>query len=319
MVVALGGCGGPIAPIDVGSKDVSVDLLLGAKVKRVAQAPVPPLVMPAPAGSDGPGIAAARSSTPTPTEVTPLPACPHVDPLRVPRLIAGNRVARPPKQGEFTYRTTGKLVTGGANHNEVVLDPQSTVTVRPSPPDATGTFTFDMVVANAKAETTTTTYRVITKEVGTTVPTSIPPQLPRPSANTAGIYLAGVTTSGGGRPFSPGFPGIEVAKLPLDVGTKFDAAGTDGVTTMSWHSTMTEKRNVDACGTPLDSYVVDLTDGMVTGADGETVHFSSTFSIGSQYGGIPLRMATVSEGSSDPNAPVSRSVDMTINREPETS
>lgn len=323
-VIAVGAataaCAGPTAPIDVGSKDVSIDLLLGAKVKKVAEAPLPPIVMPAPSVFF-PGLPpAARPATTTSTTafVDPGP-CPEADPLKPPVRVAGNKVPGPPKAATFSYRTTGKLVSGGANHTEVVLDPRSAVKVEPSAVDPAGNFTFDMTVENGKTETTTTTYRVITTEAGASVPPGVVPNdAPRPSGSTAGIYLARVATSGNVKPFLPQFPGIQVVRLPLDLGTTFDAAGTDGTTTMSWRSTVKEKRNVDACGTPLDSYVIELTNGRITsGEDAEALTFTSTIWLGSQFGGLPLRIATATTGTSPPDIKITRNVEMTIDREPQ--
>lgn len=321
IAMATASCAGPLAPLEVGSKDVPIDLLLGAKVKKVAQAPLPPVLMPAPSYFfPSQGVSVTRPGTTTTTlPVDPGP-CPKANPLDPPKLVAGNRVPAPPKAADFTYRTTGKLTSGGANHTEVVLDPQSRVKIQPSAVDPAGNFTFDMTVENAKTETTTTTYRVITTEGGTAVPSEVPPDVPRPSGFAAGIYLARIAGAGDVKPFEPQFPGIQVARLPLDLGTVFNAAGSDGVTTMSWRSTVKEKKNVDACGTPLDSYVIELTEGTITGGqDAERLTFTSRINFGTQYGGLPLQMETTTEGTAAPDIAITRTVSMTVNAQPQAA
>jgi hypothetical protein len=313
-------CAGPFAPIDIGTKEVSIDLLLGAKVKKVAQAPVPPMLLPEPTvftPVPRPPRRNGATTTSTTQLVDPGP-CPEAHPLASPEKVAYNTVAGVPVQATYEYRTQGKLSSGSTTYTEVVPAPVSTVTITPGQKDIVGNFDFQMKVENANTGTTTTTYRVIVPTQSGTP--DVPPlvdDVVRPSTAPSGIYLAKVATEGDIRSFEPQFPGIQIARLPLDLGTVFDAAGSDGTTTMSWRSRVKEKANVDACGTLLDSYVIELSNGQIASAQHtELLEFKSTLHIGTQYGGLLLSIATETSGTTAPDIPVSRVVNMTISREP---
>ena len=322
LALTAAACAGPEAPIDVGSKEVPIDLLLGAKVKQVAQAPLPPLEIPVtpqglisfrpnplPPVPGGPG---------TTTTAKPLP-CPEADPLAVPKRVAGNSVTSPPKPGTYTARTVGRMRVGGANAQDVLLAPSSKVVVGNIATEPSGATTFDLTVTNGNASTTTT-YRVL--PLGVTAPAApvappqtVPPNAPKPSPAAPGLYVARVS-SPGAIAFQPAAPGILVARFPLDLGTVIDSTGTDGATTTSWRSTVKAKETVDACGTPIDTYRIELTEGRTaTGNNAETVTFTSVINLGTQYGGLPLFQKTDASGTQGTTA-ITRSVQITFDSEP---
>lgn len=323
--VAMSACAGPEAPIDVGAKTVPIDLLLGRKVKKVAEAPVPPLLLPTPRFVPIGGVGDSSPTTSTTMPAEPPGPCPEADPLDVPADIAENRIQAPPKPAVLKYRTTGRLTTGGATATAVVLGPESKVTVEQPQSEPADGFTFRVTVENAATAATTTTYRVLPTGASAdppASPVSPPPEAgspPRPTGVPAGLYLAEVAQAGSTISFRPQFPGIPIVRTPIDLGTTFDAVGTDGATTMSWRSKVVAKANVDACGTFLDSYVVELTNGRITGGeDAEAVTFTSRMNIGSQFGGLILHMATETTGMAG-STPVNRTVTMTVNSKPALS
>lgn len=318
----LSACAGPEAPIDVGSKEVPIDLLLGATVKQVAQAPLPPLEIPVtpqglisfePAPPPVPGAPAVTTTT------APPGPCPEADPLDVPKKVAANNVTAPPKPGTYTARTVGRMRIGGANAQDVLLNPSSKVEVANIVNEATGGSTFDLTVTNGNASTTTT-YRVLPLGVAAPAspvapPQTVPSNAPKPSPASPGLYVARVS-SPGAVAFNPGAPGILVARFPLDLGTVVDSAGSDGATTTSWRSTVKAKETVDACGTPIDTYRIELTDGRTTtGNNAEAVTFTSVINLGTQYGGLPLFQKTDASGTRGTTA-ITRSVQLTFDQEP---
>lgn len=338
-VFAAAACAGPLAPIDVGSKEVPIDLLLGAKVKKVVQAPLPPLALPTGPGGfvqvvPQPNAATVGSTLPTPTTTVNPGSCPEADPLAVPKRVAPNAVTTMPKAGTYAYRTTGRVKAGGANAQDVLLAPQSVVKIDAITTEVTGGFTYDMTVTNGTASTTTT-YRVLPvgapvnapgnvnpavnagPPVGNVPPaTKVPDEAPRPTGAPPGFYLAKVA-SPGALAFQPAPPGIPIARFPIDLGTVFDAAGSDGATTMSWRSTVQPKATVDACGTPIDTYTVELSQGRIArGSTTESLTFTSLYNLGTQYGGLPLLLKSDVAGTATGTTPVSRTEMMTINQEP---
>jgi hypothetical protein len=192
-----------------------------------------------------------------------------------------------------------------------------------------GTTAFDVTVTNGNASTTTT-YRLLPTGANVPFPTGVspvfagvPPQTtppgeaPRPTGVPPGLYLARVA-SPGAVAFTPPFPGLVMARFPLDLGSSFDAAASDGATSMSWRSTVKAKATVDACGTPLDAYQIELANGRSTTANGaENVTFTSTLMMGTQYGGLLLAQSTSAIGTQGAVG-VSRDVSITLDQEPQT-
>jgi hypothetical protein len=322
MAVVTTACSGPLAKLETGSKDVPIDLVLGAKVKKVAEAPVPPLMIPAP--SFGPFLPRSGSSDGSGTTFTlpklpKLGTCPERDPLDPPKREAKNFMQGPPQPGEYRFRTQGVLQAGTLVLLDVPLTGDSVVTVKDVVAEPTGGYVFSTSVTHPAAGTTTTTYRVLPPVDGAgpvDPPGTVPKEAPRPTGEGPALYLAAITQDGSKVPFRPGYPGIPIVRLPFEIGTVFDAAGTDGTTVMSWRSTVVDKAIVDACGTPLDAYTVELVGRVVSGDDGTDVMVKTTLRIGPQYGGLVLDFDTTADGTAPPNVPIHRAVKMTANQEP---
>lgn len=318
-------CAGPRAPIDVGSKEVPIDLLLGAKVAKVAQAPLPPLEIPV----TPQGLVTFRPvpvlEPPAPATTEPPGPCPEMDPLAVPKKVATNNISAPPKPGTYTARTVGRFRVGGANAQDVLLNPSSTIVVGSPMQEAAGTTTFDFTVKNGNAETTST-YRIVPLGVSPSPPAppsaggvtaTVPNDAPKLSPAAPGLYLARVS-SPGSVGFTPTAPGILVTRFPIDLGTTIDTSGTDGVTTTSWRTTVKAKETVDACGTPIDTYRIELSNGRtVTGKNAESITFTGVINLGTQYGGLPLFQRTDATGTQG-TAAITRSVQLTFDSEPAT-
>ena len=310
-------CGGPERPLEVGFKEIPSNVVLGAQTSptpapaaspggvtivylpppSVVALPPPPFEIPAP----GP-----RRPLPTPPTA---PVCEVADPRDAPELEAPSRIEAPPADAAYVFRNDGSFETSGADAQSGSFPEASLRTVKRGFASDDG-LVFDFSVSETLGTTTTTTtYRVLEETaVGAVTDGSVEP----------GLYLTRVeSTDGAGETsvFSP-TPHLRLAALPLVRGAVIESRGVDPQTamTMSFTSTVTGKDRVDACGTPLDTWVLDLTDGQVLSPD-QDVEFTSTYAIGTQYGGLILREATVFRGTVE-GAGVSRTNTSTISQEP---
>lgn len=101
-----------------------------------------------------------------------------------------------------------------------------------------------------------------------------------------GIYIEKVETTGAA-PFQPPSPGMLLARFPLQVGSTFDVAASDGVTAMTYRTKIEPKLTVDACGTGIDTWTVQLTKGRVAKVDtGQTVEFTARYQLATAVGGL---------------------------------
>ncbi|MDQ1446677.1 MAG: hypothetical protein QOI20_3141 [Acidimicrobiaceae bacterium] len=289
--LAMSACAGPLTPLDIASKEVPIDVLLGKRVQAVGEAPVPPLVIPRAAFeaggvfSDEPApVEGPKPTVAPPTQEAPSD-CPEADPLQPPRLVARNQIDKPPVPATYVYRTEGKIAAAGGKLS--ILAPTSTITVGDVVTESTG-WTFDVTMANAGLPPSTTTYRVLAAGVDSRPPTVVvtpprpPDSVPRPNEAGPGLYLAG--TEG----FHPSFPGLAMIRFPLEEKDAFDASASDGPTTITQRSTVEHKAVFDACGTPIDVWLVTISGRSVTAGPGgpETVDFVQIIDVGTQYGGL---------------------------------
>lgn len=313
-MAVLAACGGPIAPIDVASKELPLDILLGKRVRTVAEAPVAPFVIP-PAAFEPGGVFAREPTTSGPPPTLPfeeevLSDCPARDLLKPPRLVARHIIERPPVKAQYLYRTVGELRVGA---DISYLEPTSTWVVDNIATEDSG-WTFDVAVTN-RGLTTTTTYRVLTAGVEPP-PVNVvgrpqtPTTVPRPATATPGLYLAGTTG------FSPPFPGLAVTHFPIEPGVVVDATASDGATTRTQRSVVEKKALFDACGTPIESFVLSVIGRLVSvdaaGAGAQPVDFSEVIWLAPQYGGLFLAHRSDVVGSG-----AARKVEMKASREPE--
>jgi hypothetical protein len=316
--VLSAGCAGPDRPLSVGFREVPSDVVLGAQSTPAPVAPapapslLPDLVLPPP-----PSVVALPPPTfevRDPTTPVPVPApteapCSTADPLQAPALEAPSSIPAPPADAAYLFRNIGSFEVSGADARRGTFPATSLRTVDLLTVSEDGRL-FDFSVAETLGDiTTTTTYRV--NQAATPLP---------PAAGGPGIYVLRVESArpdGSRTAFEP-TPALQLAALPLERGAVVESRGVDPVTatTMSFTSTVTGKARVDACGEPLDSWTLDLTDGRLISPT-QDLEFASTYAVGTQFGGIVLQETTAFAGTDD-GAGVSRTNTSTISQVPRT-
>jgi hypothetical protein len=315
------GCAGPDRPLSVGFKEVPSNVVLGTQASPAAAGPatgpslppgLPPLALPPP-----PSVV----SLPPPTFQVPDPsrplappvpqptatACVFADPLAAPALEAPATVSARPAQAQYVYRNAGTFTQSGADARTGSFPALSLrgVSAALEDPDGSG---FLFTVTEFGDTTVETTYLVVERQP---LPTDEPP----------GLYAAQVTTrssDGQQEVFDP-TPDLQLAAFPLVRGARVEARGVDPrtQTVESFVSTVTGKARVDACGTPLDSFTLELTEGrLVSPTDDLT--FNATYQVGTQFGGLVLRDAVAFAGTTG-GAGVSRTRTSTINQVPRST
>lgn len=306
-------CAGPDRPLRVDFKEVPSNVVLGAQPSPTPASTAPPapavvvlpppsvVTLPPPPFELPPAGRRAAPAAPLPT----APPCPTADPLEAPALEAPPRITARPAQAQYLFRNAGTFEVSGADARRGTFPAVSLRTVSGAlEADSGSGFLFSVQEVLGEV-TTTTTYLVA---VSQPLPTDLRP----------GLYVYDVTSRGSDGQesvFTP-VPSLQLAAFPLVRGEVVEARGADPTTqtVMTWTSTVTGKARVDACGTPLDSWVLDLTDGRLISPTQDLV-FRATYAVGTQYGGVVLRDAVAFAGT-DGDAGVSRSNTATINAEP---
>jgi hypothetical protein len=290
LMLLSAGCGGPQHPVSIGFKEVPSDVVLGAQSSPkpapsstapavVAVVPPPPSVvaLPPPTFDAGP-------VAPLPVPTTTTAACATADPLQAPSREAPPTIAAPPAKASYLFANVGSYEVSGADARKGRFPAVSLRTVGNISRTSDAGFTFE--VADLLGDvTTTTTYDVISSS-------------PLPAGLAPGLYLRQVKSVRGTSTsvFTPA-PELELAAFPLVRGASVTSSGVDpqSATSMQFTSTITGKARVDACGTPLDSWVLDLTAGKVLSPT-QNLDFTATYDVGTQYGGLILRDRTVFTG-----------------------
>ena len=306
-------CAGPDRPLSVDFKEVPSNVVLGAQTSPSPTPTAPPaptvVVLPPPSVVTLPPPPFELPGTGRPTAPpAPLPTaapCPTANPLEAPALEAPSRITARPAQAQYLFRNAGTFEVSGADARRGSFPPLSLGTVSGALEAENGSgflFTVQEVLGDV---TTTTTYLVAVTQ-------------PLPADPAPGLYVYDVTSRGSDGQesvFTP-VPSMQLAAFPLVPGAVVEARGADATTqtVMTWTSTVTGKARVDACGTPLDSWVLDLTDGQLLSPTQELT-FDATYAVGTQYGGVVLRDAVAFAGT-DGDAGVSRSNTATIRSEP---
>jgi hypothetical protein len=359
VAMVLSACSGPRAPYDVGTQAAPVNLVLGAH-RAVVVAPVGPISQPLPP-SLAPFIPLPPLPVPSdvkpPVEV-PLGPCPVVDPLAPISSPGGVLIPAAPTPATYTYRakttdtvgtksasykgnstwkvTTGTLDTATGGYPVTVettienkgakVTTKRVLLVVPKPLDADSPQLGTFGQPYGDPNSTDPNVQVVDAYNSTVGPYGLP-QLPRSLPNVgrfgpAGIYL--LSQSGGGATFTPTVP-IPLLQTPVG-NARFTGVGTDGVTAMSFTSTVTKPRTgVDACGKKVEGVEVHLSDGTIAGLtpDGKVtvVTFDETLVFGLQAGGLPLSdkgnvSANVLPGGAVAPDLIKRSFDFTINSVP---
>lgn len=315
LVGALtGGCAGPQTPLRLGFKEVPSDVVLGDQTKD------DPPPAPSTSGADSglvvlpPSIVAlppppfaARERAPR--RPPPGPTCPTADPLQAPALEAPSTISAPPADAQYLFRNTGTFEVSGPDARRGSFPATALRTVKVVFESDDGEV-FDFSVSELLGDvTTTTTYRVVkTAALGTAADGTADP----------GIYIRQVESTSPGEEaavFTP-TPALRLAALPLVRGAEVEAQGVDPTTatTMSFTSTVTGKARVDACGEPLDSFTLEITDGTLL-SPAQDLEFAATYALGTQFGGLILRDEVAFAGT-DGAAGVSRTKTSTISQVP---
>lgn len=300
----------------MGFKEVPSDVVLGA-----------PTTTPAPdtgPADDSSGLVVLPPSIvtlpPPPFEISERPpppapsrpACPSADPLRAPSVEAPSTIDAPPVNGQYLFRNQGTFDVSGPEARRGAFPATSLRTVVVVSRSEDGRV-FDFSVSEVLGDITTkTTYRVVNT-----------PALGAAAEGTAdaGLYIRQIEStrpSGERAVFTP-TPDLPLAALPLVRGAKVEARGVDPTTatTMSFTSTVAGKARVDACGEPLDSFTLELTEGTLL-SPRQDLEFAATYAVGTQFGGLILR-ETVAFTGTDGDAGVSRTNTATISQEPRLS
>jgi hypothetical protein len=209
-------------------------------------------------------------------------------------------VVAPPLSAEYRFRVQGTIETSGASPKKEQLPTSSTRRVGDIATATDGSFTFS-VAATLGQDTTTTTYRVVPREKAT-------------ATSGAGLSIVSVATATG--VFRP-VPAPVLVAFPIVPGASVRAAGTDPLTgsALSFTSTVAQsKAVVRACGIPVDTYELLLTDGrsVSPGASGD---FTATYHLATQYGGLIVDDKVTASGI-EGAVSVARQATATIDSEP---
>jgi hypothetical protein len=302
-------CGGPQHPVSIGFKEVPSDVILGAQ-----SSPTPAVASPGPGpvGVVPPPSTVVALPPPTfqvdqgvPPPVTPTSpaACATADPLQAPAREAPTSISAPPAKASYLFTNVGSYEVSGSDARKGSFPTTSLRTVGNISRSSQTAFSFDVSELLGDV-TTTTTYDVIGSSL---LPAGLPP----------GIYIRQVRSVRGASTstFAPS-PELELAAFPLVRGAAVTSSGVDpqSATSMQFTATVTGKARVDACGTPLDTWVLDLTAGKVLSPT-QNLDFTATYDVGTQYGGLILRDRTVFTGT-DSGDGVSRNNTATITTTP---
>ncbi|GAC1422256.1 MAG: hypothetical protein NVSMB57_15520 [Actinomycetota bacterium] len=184
----------------------------------------------------------------------------------------------------YQYRNKGTLLDNGTG-NDIPFPPQQTRTVQNVKDIGSGNYEFDVATLLLDV-TTTTTFRVVN---GGTTP-------------DRGIYIVQVVSKFADartEAFTPDQPILLMKFPPQEFGTNledslnrqkgsaYESTGTDPLsqTTMLLQATIVGKQRVNACGTWVDSYDVQVLTGKILSPT-KNIDFKGHFYVAPQYGGL---------------------------------
>lgn len=280
LVLTAAACGGPKAGVEVGVKEINTDVLIGPQRPRVV--PAPPAASP-PRPSGFPGFVQ-PPVTVLPPPPTPPPSCPQASPI-APIEQALTAVATvPPPEASYAYRNTGTWSVGDRHGAYPAVSTRSIMNVRN--PAQGGGFAFDVSIPDPSGTTTTTTYRVYPSQTGPVDP-------------TPGIYIEQVVSRAGETvtdTFTP-VPAVLLMQFPAEAGKTWSSRGVDPTTqtVMQFNARIVARSIVDACGTRLAAWTVDVTEGIIRSPTADLT-FAATLSIAPQYGGLVVADKVVQQG-----------------------
>lgn len=292
LALALSACAGPRAPLQIDSKGIPVDIVLGEQDRPS----YPPNLNPGPVGF--PGFLGPPIPRPKPGVQPPSPApseaCPRANVFDSPLLVARLAAPEPPVEAAYSFRNEGSFQVGpGAPSAYPPITRRTVSEVRPIAGE--DNFEFDVSIRLVD-DTTTTTYRVLNS--GTTP--------------DRGVFIARIITerSDGTDAFVPTtpikllpFPGPEAGTNLEDetealVGREYRSSGTDPITqtTMFLEARIAaSKARVDACGDWVDGFEVEVLQGRIVGPT-KQIDFTGRYVIAPQYGGLVVEDQIEMEG-----------------------
>lgn len=299
VLMVAAGCA-PQDDVHLSIRDLSSDVVYGDQSKPTPPAPAPAATIQPTFPSFIQPPAVVRPVTAPPTE--PVDLCPTAQEGAFPLIAATPRVLAPPVPALYLYRQTGTVTIAGEELTPPEVTTREVLNIVVA---ENGTFTFDVIEDQFVAKTTTT-YLVDQ----------------RGSASSDGIFITHMlteSTDAEGEPLVEEFtpvPPVKIMPLPAAVSSnQFASAGTDALrgTSMAVRGTIAERSRVDACGTVLDAWRVEL-EGLITGP-ARAQSFTSSYDIATHYGGLILSDHLVLTGVQG-GLPVDRDTTATITVEP---
>ncbi len=226
--------------------------------------------------------------SPPPPPAAPVTDCPQAPPTKFPRQAAPTEISAPPQAGRYEYRVDGKQQV--QQLGTVPLPRVIVKTVRT--PGARGnnfnfTITEREIVFGSSAEVTQT-FQVRQAEG---------------AVEENGVFLTKIERKVGAqgqtRVFQPQ-PPIQYIPLPVTIGSpgvgyaearvptpQMDTTGVDpsSLETLRHRGTVTQRMTVDACGEPLQAFLVDATQEFVS-QDGTATTRDYNYGVATHYGGL---------------------------------
>lgn len=287
-VAALGvlasGCGAPTTAI--GMREYAADIAY-ADESRPPPPPPPPAAEPAPAfpGFVAPPAPRAQpvavgepepSPVPTTTTTTTIQpvACPEDDPLAVPTEEAGPSIPGSPLPGGYPFRQEGAIEVDGDVTETLPAETVHRVDdIVAMPGDSVR---YNVAVDGIDA-TTVTTYEVSRRGVEN------------------GLHIVQIRTEDdvATDAFTPSAP-IKVLPTPPVTGDRWSSSGADPLhrVGLTINGRILGKTRVNACGTPVEAWLVEVGDNPDTGqpsqitGPGKQLTITGTYAVATQMGGL---------------------------------
>ena len=299
LALVLTGCGeAPTRPIGV--REYPADIALGEQ-ERIPPPTVPPaadlapafpgfLAPPAPRDLDVAPSPATTSTTVavpiTTTTTVALPACPDPDPLAVPTDEAQGFVPAPPAAESIPFRVGGTTTVDDVT---TPLAAEAIHRIGATTPFGDATFRYDVEISEGDRGTVTT-YQVDQRSASNVVD---------------GVSIVQIRTTDeiATDAFTPSAP-IRILPLPPVKGLRFSSSGADPLhaTSITIFGQVVDKTRVNACGIPLEAWLVrvgpDPQTGQPSAIRGPTknVVITGTYAIAPQFGGLVISDALRMEG-----------------------
>lgn len=305
----LAGCAAPPRPVDLGFKEVPSNVVLGSQTSPTPSPTRAPLLpLPPPPGVVSlppPPFEIPPVGRPEPQPLPPAPACPTPDLLAAPKVEAPASITKAPVPAGYLFDNIGSFAVSGANARSGSFPAKTLRIVSNVVPVSDVSFDYDVSELIGDV-TTTTTYRVLNDELA-----------PPPGKGLYLVKLVYARSDGKAADFTPVQP-ILLAGLPLLRGATIDQRGVDPQTqtVMTFTSTVEGKARIFACGQPLDTWTIHLTEGTLLSPTHD-LEFDATYQIGTQFGGLALSDAVAFAGTDNGDG-VQRSNRATIASVPRT-